>query len=111
MYKSDLLEKYITLYNYGVESSDFEPMLELFDDRAIYEFEDPRIGAFEGKDKIARLFRFQTPSSGMTIFNVRETDSAATADYADDIAPLTRLGGIMLYSSNGSKIKKLIIKR
>jgi hypothetical protein len=110
MYKSDLLEKYIELFNHGVESSDFEPMLELFDENAVYEFEDPRIGIFEGRDSIARMLRLQGPSSPMSVFNIKETDAAAIADYADDIAPLTRLGGIKLFSSNG-KIKKLIIKR
>ena len=110
MYKSDLLEKYIELYNYGADSGDFEPMLELFDDDAVYEFEDPRIGAFEGKDNIARMFSLQSPDSNLTIFNIKETGTEALADYGDDIAPLTRLGGIILQARNG-KIKRLIIKR
>lgn len=91
MYKSDLLEKYVRLYNYGAANGDFEPMLELFDDDAVYEFEDPRIGKFEGKGDIARMFTLQRPDSNLTIFNVRETGTAAVADFADDIAPLTRL--------------------
>jgi hypothetical protein len=110
MYKSDLLEKYVALFNYGAENGDFEPMLSLFDDDAVYEFEDPRIGAFEGKDRIARMFHLQAPSSSLTIFNLKESPVSASADYGDDIAPMTRLGGIALYSQNG-KIKRLVIKR
>ena len=110
MYSSDLLEKYVALFNYGAENGDFEPMLDLFHEDAVYEFEDPRIGAFEGKARIARMFGLQQPDSSINIFNIKETGTAAVADYGDEIAPLTRLGGIILQARNG-KIKRLIIKR
>jgi hypothetical protein len=110
VYKSDLLEKYVRLHNYGANNGNFEPMLELFDEDAVFEFEDPRIGTFEGKRNIARMFRLQMPDINLSIFNVKETDTSALADYADDIAPLTRLGGIILQAKDG-KIKRLVIKR
>jgi hypothetical protein len=110
MYKSDLLEKYVALFNYGAENGDFEPMLSLFEDDAVYEFEDPRIGIFEGRERIARMFRLQSPTSNINVFNLKERSDVAEADYSDDLAPITRLGGIALYAKNG-KIKKLVIKR
>jgi hypothetical protein len=110
MADSDLLEKYVELYNLGAENGDYAPMMELFDDDAVYEFEDPCIGIFRGKDQIGRMFRLQIPEFNLTIFNIRETMSAASADYADNIAPMTRLGGILLQSNSG-KIKRIVIKR
>lgn len=110
MYSSDLLEKYVSLFNYGASNGDFEPMLDLFSIDAVYEFEDPRIGSFEGIDRIAKMFSLQQPDSSITIFNIKESDSAASADYGDEIAPLTRLGSIQLHAKDG-KIKKIIIKR
>jgi hypothetical protein len=107
---SDLLEKYVVLYNYGASNGDFSPMLDLFADDAVYEFEDPRIGMFHGRDNIGIMLHLQMPDLNLTIFNVRETGTVATADFGDDLAPMTRLGGIELHS-NGGKIKKLIIKK
>ncbi len=110
MYNSDLLEKYVSLYNYGAEQGDFEPMLELFTQDAVYEFEDPRIGSFVGKDSISRMFNLQQPDSSLSLIKVRETNTAAIADYGDDISPMTRLGSIQLQAKDG-KITKIIIKR
>lgn len=110
MYKSDLLEEYVELYNHGAQNGDFGPMLNLFDNDAVYEFEDPIIGVFEGKENIARMLNLQQPDSIISVFNIKETRTAAIADYADEIAPMTRLGGIFLQAKNG-KISKIIIKR
>ena len=110
MGNSDLLEKYVDLYNYGVKSADFGPVLRLFADDAVLEHEDVLLGKFEGVDRIADGLSHRLPYLNLSIFNIRETQTAAVADYGDEIAPITRLGGIIL-QSNGGKIKRLIIKK
>jgi hypothetical protein len=110
MDNSDLLEKYVDLYNYGVKSADFGPVLRLFADDAVLEHEDASIGIFKGVDNIADGLSYRLPYLNLSIFNIKENQTSAVADYGDEIAPITRLGGIVL-QSNGGKIRRLIIKK
>lgn len=110
MTAGELLESYQILHNYGIESGDFGPMLELFADDAVFEFEDERIGKFEGIDMIAGVFRRQSPSIRLAISNKTEDAGIATADYADENAPDERLGSITLESVK-DKIGRLFISR
>jgi len=110
MDNSDLLEKYANLYNYGVRTSDFGPVLGLFAENAVLEYEYPFVGVFRGIDHIADGLTHRLQHLNLSVFNIRETQTAAVADYGDEIAPITRLGGIIL-QSNGGKIKRLVIKK
>ena len=77
----ELLKTYVILYNYGVEAGDFDPLLELFDKNAVLEFEDEKIGRFEGKDSIGNMFRLQMPSNKIELTNVEEQPDSISADY------------------------------
>ena len=110
MTAAKLLESYQILHNYGIESGDFGPMLELFSDDAIFEFEDERICKFEGIDMIAGVFRRQSPSVKLVISNMEESAGIATADYSDENSPEKQLGSITLESIN-DKISRLYIAR
>jgi hypothetical protein len=105
-----LLESYQILHNYGIESGEFGPMLELFAEDAIFEFEDERIGKFEGIDMIAGVFRRQSPTVKLAVSNMKEGAGIATADYADENLPEKRLGSITLEPVN-DKIGRLFITR
>ena len=108
MTPGELLQKYILFHNYGIESGDFAPMLELFDVNAVIEFEDERIGKFEGIEMIAGVFRRQSPTLNLSISDIKEEDDTVTADYSDENDPNTRLGSIKLESDN-RRIKRLYI--
>jgi hypothetical protein len=104
----EILNQYVVLHNYGVETADFEPLMGLFTPDAVFEFEDPRIGIFEGIDAIRRIFRLQPPEFMLGVDEIRETDNSATATYFDLEAPEKRLGVISI-ESNGDKITKVSI--
>jgi hypothetical protein len=106
----ELLQKYVLLHNHGVETGDFSAMLELFADDAVFEFEDPRIGAFEGIKMIAGVFRRQPPDFMLAISNIKDHGDFARADYGDEAAGGVRQGSITLDMENGW-IKRLFIEK
>jgi len=108
MTAAELLQKYVLLHNYGVETGDFGPMLELFADDAVFEFENPRIGTFWGVKIIAGVFRRQQPDSMLVISNIEDRGEAARADYGDEANATVRQGTITIDMENG-RIKKLFI--
>jgi hypothetical protein len=108
MSPAEILKQYVVLHNYGVESADFEPLMELFTVDAVFEFEDQRIGIFEGIEAIRRIFRLQPPEFMLGIKAIRESDESAIADYIDMEAPEKKLGVISI-ETEGDKITKVFI--
>ncbi len=110
MNPKELLERYIILHNYGVESGDFEPLFTLFADDIVFEFEDPRIGRFDGIADLRGVFRRQAPSLAISVGEIIEEGLSARADYADEASPGKRLGGLLI-ETQGEKIKRVYISR
>jgi len=108
MAAEELLKTYVVLYNYGVESGDFAPLMELFNDDSILEFEDPKIGKFEGKELISGMFQRQTPTAKLELSNIESGDSAVSADFSIEENTEARVGGFKL-DIIGNKIKRLIV--
>ena len=108
MTAADLLVRYVLLHNYGVESGDFEPLMLLFRDDAIFEFEDPRIGVFEGLDMIRGVFRRQGPTVSIAVGNIVDEGRTARADYSSALEPDKRLGFISA-EMEGDEIRRLFI--
>ena len=108
MTATELLNRYIFLHNYGIEMGDFEPLMSLFHDDAVFEFEDSRIGTFSGIDMIKGVFRRQAPTLTITVRDVIEKPGIAVADYGSDAEPDKRLGSISLEAED-DKIKRLFI--
>ena len=106
----ELLEKYILLHNYGIDTGDFGPMFELFADNAVFEFEDERIGSFAGIEMITGVFRRQAPTTKLVISNLEDNDGVASADYADEDRPTIRLG-LLILEPEDDKIKRLFIAK
>jgi hypothetical protein len=106
----NLLEQYVLLHNYGIDTGDFGPMLILFADNAVFEFEDQRIGSFEGIETITGVFRRQAPSTKLSISQIAENDGIASADYANENRPNIRLGSLTL-KPEGDKINHLYIAK
>lgn len=108
MTAADLLVRYVLLHNYGVESGDFEPLMLLFRDDAVFEFEDPRIGVFEGLDMIRGVLRRQGPTVSIAIGNIVDDGQTARGDYNSELEPDKRLGFISV-EMEGDRIKRLFI--
>jgi hypothetical protein len=80
----------------------------LFGDDAVFEFEDPRIGVFEGLDMIRGVFRRQGPTVSIAVENIVDEGKSARADYSSELEPGKRLGFISA-EIEGVKIKRLFI--
>jgi len=108
MTPSELLKQYIYLHNYGIETADFGPLMMIFGDNAVFEFEDARIGRFEGIETIRGVFRRQAPTLAIMTGETTEMKTSVRADYAAEDRPEERLGYIELEMYD-DKIKKLFI--
>ena len=63
-----LLERLVSQFNAGVRSRNFSQYLDLFDQRAVLEYEGvPDWGPFEGKDAIARRFEDDPPDDEIRV--------------------------------------------
>jgi len=110
MKPSDLLKQYVSLHNYGVETADFDPLMALFTDDIIFEFEDPRIGKFEGIELLRGVFHRQGPTASILIDDITEEGQNARARYTDEDRSDIWLGNILL-EVDGDKIKRIYITR
>ena len=108
MTASELLRRYILFHNLGVETGEFEPLLQLFADDAVFEFENPKIGEFKGIVMIRGIFRRQPPSMTIAIGEINETHNNAKADYMLEEELQIRQGYISLDVKN-DRIQKLLI--
>jgi steroid delta-isomerase len=61
------LRRHVELFNQGVRSGDFDPMLEPFTDDAELVFIGVPAGPFHGKEAIARAYREQPPDDEIEI--------------------------------------------
>jgi hypothetical protein len=87
---------------------DFEPLMTIFSSDALFAFENPRIGEFEGIEMIRGIFRRQPPMMTIVIGEITETADTARADYALEEKPDSRQGYILLELKD-NKINKLFI--
>ena len=108
MSPSELLRRYILLHNLGIETGEFEPLLQLFKDDAVMEFENPKIGEFTGIEIIRGIFRRQPPMMAIAIGEIVESDCIAKADYIIEDEPEVRQGYLSM-EIDDDKIQKLYI--
>jgi len=106
--KRELLKRHTHLFNYGVLSGDFSPMLSHFMPDAELIFEGAPIGPFKGKPAIAEAYAAQPPTDEIEILTVNENLRSLTADYAWRNAPDERAGQ-MIITFEGEQIERLII--
>ena len=62
----DLVQRHLALFNQGVRSGDFGPMLDQFTDDAELIFYNIPVGPFQGKRAIAAAYQTQPPDDEMT---------------------------------------------
>ncbi len=104
----ELLKRHTHLFNYGVLSGDFSPMLSHFKPNAELIFEGVPVGPFKGKPAITAAYAAQPPTDEIEILKVSENLSSVTADYAWRKTPDERAGQ-MIITFDGEQIARLII--
>jgi hypothetical protein len=103
-----LLHRHVELFNAGVRSGDFGPMLEGFADDAELIFDGVPVGPFRSKDAIGAAYREQPPDDEIEIFDARSQDAEIVADYAWRKNPAMRAGELRI-SANDGLIRRLVI--
>ena len=104
----DMLERHTALFNQGVRSGDFAPMLEHFSDDAEFAIRGLPVGPFIGKAAIAAAYANQPPSDEIVVLSVHEEADRFRAVYAWRQAPLVRAGEMILVP-RGDLIRHLIV--
>ncbi|SRR6266540_108390 len=105
---SDTFERHVRLFNDGVRTGDFEPMLEQFADDAELVFVGVPVGPFVGKDAIAAAYREQPPDDEIDVRAVRSDGAETVADYGWLKEPGVRAGELRL-TEDGGEIRRLVV--
>jgi hypothetical protein len=104
-----LLHRHVRLFNQGVRSGDWDPMLAYFDDDAEMVFQGlSTIGPFRGREAIKEAYQSQPPDQEMELRAVRFAGDAIEADYAwrRDAGPRS---GRMILSTADGRIARLVV--
>ena len=105
---TELVRRHVRLFNDGVRSGDFGPMLEQFTEDAELVFEGVPVGPFRTKDEIAAAYAERPPDDEITIGEIREVAGALVTDYRWNAEPDTRAGELRITSADG-RIARLVI--
>ena len=103
-----LLDEHVALFNAGVRSGDFAPMLENFADDATMTFEGVPVGPFSGRGAIAQAYRDRPPDDELDILDSRREGDTFVAGYAWRRAQDVRAGELRL-TVDGDRISRLVV--
>ncbi len=103
-----LLDEHVKLFNAGVRTGDFAPMLENFADDAEMAFEGVPVGPFVGREAIAQAYREQPPDDELDVLDVRDGGDTVVAGYAWRREPDVRAGELRL-TFERDRITRLVI--
>ena len=105
---TDLLTRHVALFNDGVRTGDFGPMVAGFTEDAELIFENIPVGPFRGRDAIAAAYASQPPDDEIVLLNARTDDGQLIASYAWASAP-TEHAGDMVITPDGDRIARLVV--
>jgi steroid Delta-isomerase len=103
-----LLGRHVELFNDGVRTGDFGPMLEQFTDDAELRFEGVPAGPFHGKAAIADAYASNPPDDEIDILSSEEDEREIVARYAWR-ADEGRPAGRMIITPRGDQIERLVV--
>ena len=103
-----LVEQHVLLFNQGVTSDDFGPMLALFTDDAELIFDGITVGPFRGKAAIAEAYQHQPPTDEIDVLAIHESGQDTHVDYSWRGIPHQH-AGTMIITADGNKISRLLI--
>jgi len=105
---TDLLTRHVALFNDGIRTGDFGPMVSWFTDDAELIFENIPVGPFQGRDAIADAYASQPPDDEIVLLDVRDEDGLLVASYAWNSAP-EEFAGEMVITPDGDRIARLVV--
>jgi hypothetical protein len=103
-----LLERHVELFNQGVRSGDFAPMLDQFTEDAELVFEGVPAGPFHGRAAIDAAYASNPPDDEVDVLSSDQDDETIVARYAwraDDGRP----AGQMIFTTRGDQIARLVV--
>jgi hypothetical protein len=103
-----LLERHVELFNQGVRSGDFAPMLDQFTEDAELVFEGVPAGPFHGRAAIDAAYASNPPDDEVDVLSSEQDDETIVARYAlraDDGRP----AGRMIFTTHGDQIARLVV--
>jgi hypothetical protein len=103
-----LLDRHVELFNAGVRTRDFGPMLEQFTDDAELRFEGVPAGPFNGKREIADAYATNPPDDEIDVVSSEEGEHEIVARYAWR-ADEGRPAGRMIITPRGDLIERLVV--
>lgn len=103
-----LLDRHVELFNAGVRTGDFGPMLEQFTDDAELRFEGVPAGPFAGRQEIADAYAANPPDDEIDIVSSEESEGEIVARYAWR-ADQGRPAGRMIITPRGGEIARLVV--
>ena len=105
---TNLLTRHISLFNEGIRTGDFGPMIAWFTDDAELVFENIPVGPFTGRDAIAAAYASQTPDDEIVLLESREEDGLLVASYAWASESQDHAGD-MVITPNADRIARLMV--
>ncbi len=103
-----LAERQTALFNQGVRTGDWGPMLAHFTDDAELYFTGIPVGPFQGKAAIAAAYAAAPPDDEIVPLTVTEDSDTVAVVYAWRRAPGER-AGVMVITPRGDQIARLRI--
>jgi hypothetical protein len=107
--QSELFQRHTALFNQGVRSGDFGPMLEQFTDDSELLFEGIPVGPFRGKVAIAAAYAAQPPDDEIEVLEIDEQEEKIRGAYAWRTNP-GKHAGEMIITPAGDKIAWLLVR-
>jgi steroid Delta-isomerase len=99
-----LLEREVEAFNEGVRSGDWSPLLALFAEDAVLEFDGIPVGPFHGCDAIAEAYRSMPPDDEIVLLD-------GGPGYAWSKEPERPAGELHLEERDGRIVRLLVLYR
>lgn len=111
MQESDyqVLERHAGLFNAGVWTGDWGPMLATFTDDAELVFRGIPVGPFRGREAIAHAYEERPPDDEIRISKPRREGDELVMDYAWKGEPRIRAGEMRVTLAPDRRISRLVV--
>jgi SnoaL-like protein len=108
---SDLLHRHVDRYNHGVDTGDWGPMLDSFDENGEMHFEGSDPAQYRGRAEIAEAYDKRAAGDHIDILSTEEHDGGIVARYGWRKAGGAPAGEMHLTPSKGDpdKVAKLVV--
>jgi len=104
-----LLHRHVRLFNEGVRSGNWEPMLSTFSEDAEMVFEGAPVGPFRGREAIKQAYETQPPDDEIDLLGARRQGDELEADYAWRRDGGQRAGRMILSTPDRRRIARMVV--